>query len=83
MGKYYDVGKVKERGKKLVIQKDGKQPRFNGRIAMVLDRTVKVIAPDVTNPAEYQHFYGQYDAGYWLKYDVYELPEGFSNEQTS
>ena len=69
MGNYYDVDKVESIGRKLRSKYDSLSS--GEKLVMVLDRTIRKIAVDVSNAGEYDEFYGQYRMGYWLSYNLY------------
>lgn len=46
------------------------RPPAGKKLVMKLDRTTRVIYPDVTSPDDFEEFYSQYDMGYWITYQV-------------
>lgn len=71
MGTYYNPEKVEKHGVRVEKTPLG-LPTVKYRLVMVLDRTTRKLAVDVTNRGEYQEFYGQYSMGLWLRYDLYD-----------
>lgn len=71
MGKYYDES-VFEQGRPIAVsnRKPVTPPAIGQRLVMKLDRTTRVIYPDVTDPDEFDLFYQQYAEGWWLTYEV-------------
>ncbi len=74
---YYDAKQVVQRGTKISSLGMGKKPRVrDGEVLVgVVNNGLWAVAPDVTSDSEFEHFYGSYSQGNWLRMDVYALPK--------
>jgi hypothetical protein len=75
MGTYYDVEKVEQKGRRISHYPMNKPPTegFYYRLVAVCDRLIFKLAADVTDPSEYDEFYGQYRRGMLVSFDLYDF----------
>lgn len=80
MGTYYDPEKVKKVGK----YKDSFFARpsvaSDEKLIGVLQGLAREVAPDLSDPKEYEYFFGKYSEGYWLTFNVYAVPKSRLDE---
>lgn len=77
MGNYLGVNAVKEKGNKIISMVPNEQPTIpTGKfLVMILCNGLWALAPEVTDPEEYQVFYDGYSQGHYLSFTVYAVPE--------
>jgi hypothetical protein len=75
MGTYYDPQKVKQIGRNVTTLYGQPTVQSGNRLIGVLEGLTREIAPDLTDPNEYKHFYENYAQGWWLNFQVFIVPE--------
>jgi len=76
MGVYYGVEAVIGKGERILHTTKEQPLIFDDKVLVALvSNGLYVVAPDVTDPNEYQHFYDTYSQGWWLEMVLYNLPK--------
>lgn len=75
MGEYYGVKAVLKKGRLMGRMTDRPPFVLSSEVLVgIADNGVNTIAADLTDKTEYDHFYGTYAKGHYLRIDLYVLP---------
>jgi len=73
---YYGVKAVVQKGQRIDSATERQPPVYSDDVLVaIINNGLWAVAPDVTDAREYSHFYGSYAQGYWLNFDLYNLPK--------